>query len=953
MKPEIHVGKEVHNPNYDIQLTDVSGKSVGLILANTRGASDRRGIMQSAMPRTAMQMSAGGNSYDDMEMPYTVEVQSSMIGGRGMDDFTKDKTRYADGFRMDTSSVSPILGPGYVVQGGYKLVSKMFDEPENPHYWYPFIPGPEPTMVQDLNHYFISGTKTITGTGVFLHGWEGPMTVHYNVSKFMDGVDPNINGPDYTVPYSKVVYGNGTDQWIDLPLPIPLIATDERINWSWGTDKESYILTAKDPSLIPGFGSETSYGGETFSANFGGDPIGWMSSLTFEATCEYKFFEYKRCLYMIKNYSDRSGSVVYRNGIRGIAAPNSGANLNKIVSTNPASLPTLPDIRGVGLISNGPGEMERQNWRNVSSVGGSTLICSDIWNVTHTVATEYVLLNTDIWTQVATYSFNITDVLALQDYCLFAFGDDAALSYYRELNVANVWTVQTTADTNGNKYNFLELTQDIKGRLQIWGANANSCQVSYSWVPAYGVAMVFDIWEVEKTQFAVTRTRLVADLAATPATDEYIAVRNRLTNQIADVDTEVAKLITFIQAGDTSSHITNMIIYGAPGIPYILKEGEIGSIDQNVYSKIPIAELQSVRSERNGKAAMAYGVYLYFNLEGGWIERYYDQRMDDVSPNQNEGLPRERQGEISKIMPYAGRWYASINAGTGGISSVLMNNELGWHEVYRSHQVGLPITDIYVQAIPGISNPDVLWIAEGGNVYKIPISISPLKQDNYLYYGVGLPKDQCPSIETAWIDMNYKDVNKYFHSLNLFMDMPGRTISTGNEYKTYVWYKTDMTEPNVWKYLGSGNALTGGQEFPILLDGEYKVWGKQIKFKIAMQSNNVYYTPRLKAWVCNAIVRFEIKKSWQLTFQLQPDKDLLGTKVIMDPNEIYETVDTWANSKWHATPLRMRTNDPVSDGALVFVDPMSLTRTSVDLALNNKGSKKSFVAIASVLVFEV
>jgi hypothetical protein len=40
--------------------------------------------------------------------------------------------------------------------------------------------------------------------------------------------------------------------------------------------------------------------------------------------------------------------------------------------------------------------------------------------------------------------------------------------------------------------------------------------------------------------------------------------------------------------------------------------------------------MRFVRSENNGKAAMQHGVYLYFSMEGGMIERYYDQRMDDV-----------------------------------------------------------------------------------------------------------------------------------------------------------------------------------------------------------------------------------------------------------------------------------------------------------------------------------
>ena len=57
--------------------------------------------------------------------------------------------------------------------------------------------------------------------------------------------------------------------------------------------------------------------------------------------------------------------------------------------------------------------------------------------------------------------------------------------------------------------------------------------------------------------------------------------------------------------------------------------------------------MKSVKSIINGTAAMQFGVYLYFNLEGGMVERYYDQRLDDVGPNRDEGLPADRQGEIN------------------------------------------------------------------------------------------------------------------------------------------------------------------------------------------------------------------------------------------------------------------------------------------------------------------
>lgn len=81
------------------------------------------------------------------------------------------------------------------------------------------------------------------------------------------------------------------------------------------------------------------------------------------------------------------------------------------------------------------------------------------------------------------------------------------------------------------------------------------------------------------------------------------------------------------------SNITGMVMYGEPQVPYIFKEDSFGSIVNNVYAKLPVAEMKYLRSENNGKANMQQGVYLYFGMEGGtMIERYYDQRLDDVGP---------------------------------------------------------------------------------------------------------------------------------------------------------------------------------------------------------------------------------------------------------------------------------------------------------------------------------
>lgn len=963
MKPDPNVGTYVDNPNYDVSLEELTtDKKVGLILCNQQGVSDRRGLQESYMPRTSMQLSPGGNSYDNMEMPYSVEVQTSMIGGRGIDEFVKDKTRYADAYRMDTSSMNPILGPALIKQIGYKDTDMLYTRERLHSQWATMDPNLEdPSLIDGWMQTQITGTKVFRGMQVFIKGFTGDQTIWYDL--WAGDTNPTH------LRYSAVLRGNGLNGWHYLNIP-PVTITNKLVRW--------WFQPGGEPSPGGGFtgrifvqGVVDAPGVDTYFTWFGSPiELHWedeciMCGLTFENDTDHKFFEYKRGLYMVKRALDRSGSAIYRNGYRGMALPNTGAK--EFLKTQYSNLP-IDSLKGcVALITNGPGEMERQNWREIVGNTTSDIRVSTPWNVTHTADTEYVILGTNIWTQVANWvdlsTKIITDVIALEDYVVFAFGDDANIAYYREAkNSEGEWGgAWYWNGTDADRFHFLSLTQDGEGKLQLWGANANSCKATLTEPPPFSDFLgesptwpVFDIWKEERFDLQLTIDRLSVDIPASEDPDE----QTRLTRMKEDAIRERDRLLTYIKIGDTSSHITNMVIYGSPGIPYLIKETEVGSIYENVYSKIPIAEIESVRSEINGRAAMAYGVYLYFNLEGGWIERYYDQQMNDVSPNQNEGLPPERQGEISKLMPYAGRWYASINAGFSGISSVLLNNELGWHEIYRSPSTGMPITDIYVQAIPGVANADLLWIAENLDIISIPIAISPLKQKNYTYHGLGLDPEECPYVETAWIDFNYKDVNKYFNSLKLFVDMPGVELQSGYEYQCHVWFRTDMTGKETWIYAGSRYAKEGSitddiMSFPLTYQGKFQVWGKQIKFKIAMQSAYAEKTPRLKAWVCDAVIRFEVKKSWSLTFQLNPDTDLNGVKVLMDRNEIYSLLDKWANSNRHAIPLRMRTNEPESDNKMIFIDPATVQRKTVELSTNKRGAKKEFINIASVIAYEV
>jgi len=426
-------------------------------------------------------------------------------------------------------------------------------------------------------------------------------------------------------------------------------------------------------------------------------------------------------------------------------------------------------------------------------------------------------------------------------------------------------------------------------------------------------------------------------------------------------------LPSYLYVGETTDKVTNIVGYGEPKIPYILKDSGFGSISDGVYAELPIGEMKSVKSIINGTAAMQFGVYLYFNLEGGMVERYYDQRLDDVGPNRDEGLPADRQGEITKLLPYPGRYYAAVDAGSDGYSSILCNNLLGeysWHEIWRSTTLGDQIYDAYVQSIPGFDEVDRLWIATTESIIAVPIAITPVNQYKYEYFGYngslpGYTHDFTTAgwVETSWIDFEVKSIDKYFHSVTIFSDYTGE-VRTGDEYKLSIYFKVDGDI--IWTHAGdvkaseyiNGKFEIGIKELPIKY-GSKSASGKKIKFRVKMMPQaSEYESPRLKAIVVNGILRLPSKRTWNFNFLVDPEVDLNDKPIHDKTGVLLYWLNKWANSKTYAVPLTMRTNDYSSDDVQVMIDPASITTYDV-LSDTNASKNKNYKHVGSLTLYEV
>ena len=132
-----------------------------------------------------------------------------------------------------------------------------------------------------------------------------------------------------------------------------------------------------------------------------------------------------------------------------------------------------------------------------------------------------------------------------------------------------------------------------------------------------------------------------------------------------------------------------------------------------------------------------------------------------------------------------------------------------------------------------------------------------------------------------------------------------------------------------------------------------------------MKPNEQYETPRLKAIVINGVLRMPVKQSWNATFLLEPMSDLRKKTVVNElgmggssatydyDTKLYARLQYWANSKTHATPLLMRTNDEVSDNHYVFIDPMSIQNVTVQQVMGSGSGEKEYKHIATMTLYEV
>ena len=891
---DVNVGPNEIKPTHVFSLSDGT-TTKGFITCDRMGRkSIVDGWRQSPMPRTAMKLSQGAARYEDFELPFTSIIQENFEGGMNAEDFENDRTKYRDGRHCDTTRGDVICGPKVTSK---ELISTVGDLTYTTRGY-----SVTSTLTKAACSFTPSANITVTGIKGDIDG--GTKLNSAYAAIYSDSGD----APDTLLGSGSISVSEIGAYTISLNAAVALTSgTKYWISWYflYGTGASNIGWTKR---------AET---GETIRKYNGSD---WTTitadanqTIAFELIVseigvKTTFFEHRRNLYAVISY-DSAGTapVLYANGYRGVCS-SANANLS-IINTN-ANLSVDPDgvaldLSGkILLLIEGPGSLEERPWRTITANGktgtNDTITVGEPWKIQPTTDTQWVVLGSDDWWLLTGHGLTgkVTDVQTVYDYIALAQGSAINMRKMRWTSAGYSYAADGTS-----KADLLLMVADTEGNMNLWRALVKSNYVDYAPAQEYATDHTFG----DNIKIGVSK---------------YDDIRN-------------------------------LVAYGDPLIPYVIKENSFGSIQNDIYAEIPLGELDEVRSMYNGIAAMKHGVYLYFNIEE-MIERFYDRRLDDVGPTRGEGLPEARKGIVRKLLSYPGRYYALLQS-SGKVPSILCNNGIGWHEIWRPTNVTAdgttptgedvpfafnvsdsatgPCDDMIIQVIPG-PTPDRLWFDHAGTLNYIPVAINPRKDSQYTYRDLS-------QFETAWIYGNLKDVNKYWHSIKLHTEnLSGVAQSIKIEYM--------VDEDTTWTKVGVAET-SPIQELD--LSTSYNVTGYRIKFRFTLHTSSATETPRIIAIVVKGVIRIDVKKGWNVTVISENERDLNGD--VDDNGNLLTQLDTWANSDSTAAPLVLRHNISYYDNKYVFIDPASVALQQVKLAGTRGSTDRIYKEILSFTMYEV
>lgn len=256
-------------------------------------------------------------------------------------------------------------------------------------------------------------------------------------------------------------------------------------------------------------------------------------------------------------------------------------------------------------------------------------------------------------------------------------------------------------------------------------------------------------------------------------------------------------------------------------------------------------------------------------------------------------------------MPYPGRYFAAIDAGTSGYSSVLLNNNSGWHEIYRAPNAGERITALGYQPVSG-SRPDRLWISVGDDIVWLVMPSNTLKA----YYDDQAEYTHESVLVSSWMSIGMIDVIKQWGSMNLMAE-------NLEEDAVYVEADYQIDQDPTW-YPMSGHYIESPDQ-EIKFNDTFGITAKRLRYRLRLQTNDKKRTPFVKAVVMKTVIKVATKYCYAMSCRnLANDVNLRGEQEDITPWDRLSILTEWANN---ATALQLHCFTDPFDDKIVFIDP--------------------------------
>ncbi|KAA3643432.1 MAG: hypothetical protein DWQ07_23245 [Chloroflexi bacterium] len=833
------------NPTHEISLSD-GVQTWGLKLDGGPGA-----LQEIPMTPSTLQFTGGGSKFGDWEPGMSHIEQRTWEGGRGLEDFAEDSTRYYDSMNAWT------LTPGRVMPAPQWRFAKGLRES------YEELPGNVSWRALLGNEKYVSAAITVGESGfdvqaayIWLRRKGSPGVLTAAIYSDSGGE------PDEALPNSS--------QSVSIADVEDVVSVFQVFDVSQSADLAAdtvYHLVVY-ASANDNAANHWEVGVYTFGegARISVDGISW-SQATYslyhrivDAGIKRRMhmFELEGALYAVDEREDGSAAKLYMNGDRGVQndSVSGSQSVSNLVDEDKSWVADRWAGAWVRIVS-GSGEGQQ---RLLESNTADTLVLGADWDVTPDNTTNYVIYATDEWADITPdsgdqFSAPVSSVVVFNDIVAFAQGQAANVLKMRFNAAASPPAHDFDADSN--KADLLYVFYDPDDGAQVWRASNDVKTVSRSNPTLWGINLSF---------------------------------------------------ATAIEIGEDSAPITRLVDYNYQ--LWILKTDSAWVIDKDandndIARKLNLG-LSALRDVRNGLAATVQKGFLYFSV-GHSLGRMYQSSLDDVGPWKGVLRPDKRHGHIGALLPLGIEWLAvGVDGGDENLSSVLVYDGAGWHELMRGWEMGQRVEGLYWQACPGTRAR--LWVNVGGELILLEFpkdTLIPLRDRGLAY------QHEC-IIETATIDMGAARLPKFIKEMSLVSE----NLTTGIE--VHLDYQVD-DEIGGDKWISAETFYSSPEDTLPINAGDVRA----IRLRFRMLTNQSDVPPIGIASIVEGFSRTPLKYQWNMRIKLADMQSNKSGGIERDADGFLQWLKDAARQ---ARKVRMRSIWQGMDDVYVIVEPPTLLR---------------------------